>query len=126
LNRFTRFLQQWIRPDDTMAPLIDHLDALEALVIRVYKGNGATAADEAEYDKLRVWLTSNYPSWQAAMQPHWQESLVGGEPAQEDPVLRLLQAEKAGDFAGDWGAMQHLPAVREALNRLIMANHAEE
>lgn len=126
MNRFTQFLQQWLHPADPAAPLIAHLDALEALVIRVYKSNDAAAADEAEYSKLRTWLEENYPRWQEALTPHWQQSLVGGRPAAEDPVLRLLQAETARDFAGDWGAMQNLPAVREALNRLILAENKDK
>jgi hypothetical protein len=95
-------------------------------VIRVYKSKEATAADEAEYGKLRLWLEANYPTWQAALEPHWRQSLVGGRPAQEDPVWRVVQANAARDFIEDWGAMQHLPAIREALNRLILAESGAE
>lgn len=121
MNKFTHFLQQWLQPDESLSPLVDHLGGLEALVIRVYKGNAATPADEAEYGKLRPWLEANYPRWQDALRPHWQQSLVAGRPPAADPVLRLIQAEQASDFVGDWQAMQTLPAVREALNRLILA-----
>ncbi len=126
MNRFTHFLQQWLRPGASLAPLVEHLDALERLVIRVYKGNEATAADEAEYGRLRPWLQDNYPAWQEALEPYWRQSLVAGQPAEADPVWRLLQAEAARDFMGDWGAMQHLPAIREALNRLILAESGEK
>lgn len=125
-NRFTQFLQQWLPPDDGRPLLIAHLDALEALVIRVYKGGAATPADEVEYNNLRAWLAANYPRWQEALEPHWQQSRVAGRPAAEDPVLRLLGAETAAGFVGDWGAMQNLPAVREALNRFILADQREE
>lgn len=95
-------------------------------MIRVHKSKEATAADEAEYGKLRLWLEANYPTWQAALEPHWRQSLVGGRPAQEDPVWRVVQANAARDFIEDWGAMQHLPAIREALNRLIMTESGAE
>jgi hypothetical protein len=125
-NKFTHFLQQWLQSGESLTPLVEHLDALEALVIRVYKANAATAADEAEYGKLRPWLEENYPRWQDTLQPHWQQSLIAGRPAAADPVLRLLQAEQASAFAGDWQAMQTLPAVREALNRLILAEKQDD
>jgi hypothetical protein len=38
----------------------------------------------------------------------------------EDPFARLLAAGAARDFAGNWAAMQTLPAAREALNRWLM------
>jgi hypothetical protein len=99
---------------------IAHWDALEALVIRVYKGKKATSEDETEYRRLRAWLTRNYPRWQAALRPHWQQSLLAGEPALADPFTRLFSALQAADFAGDWSAMQTLPAAREALNRYLL------
>jgi hypothetical protein len=126
MNRFTQFLRQWLDDDREFGSLIEHLDALEALVIRVYKGQSATAADEAEYVKLRHWLQGNYPAWQDEVRPHWQEALVAGHPAAEDPIERLLQAGAAADFVGDWEAMQQLPAMREALNRLVLSRSSKE
>ena len=119
MNLFTRFLRQWSRDPD-LEKLVEHCDALEALVIRVYKRGEATAADEAEYQALRGWLAANYPAWQPMLRPYWQEASVAGKPAATDPFLRLVAADSARAFVGDWEAMQHLPAAREALNRLIL------
>jgi hypothetical protein len=40
---------------------------------------------------------------------------------QADPFLAILAAKDASDFAGDWGALQTLPAAREALNKLLLS-----
>jgi hypothetical protein len=45
---------------------------------------------------------------------------------EQDPFLRLLAAEQASDFVGDWEAMQYLPAAREALNLYIQAVEGKE
>ncbi len=126
MNLFTRYLRQWMGDEDDLQPLIQHLDALERLVIRVYKGGAATPADEAEYGKIRLWLTEYYPPWQEELRPYWQQATVGGRPATEDPVLRVLQAEAAAALVGDWEAMQNLPAIREAVNRLVLARSNKE
>ena len=119
MNLFTRYLRQWNRNRE-LDDLVEHWNALEALIIRVYKGGEATPADEAEYQAIRLWMGANYPDWQAILRPFWREALVGGQPATEDPFLRLTKVDRADDFVGDWDAMQHLPAAREALNRLIL------
>ena len=119
MNPFTRFLAR-NRPDEALRELLDHCDALEALVIRVYKGKQATPADEAEYATLRAWFQAHYASWQGRFVPYWQKVLAGGKTPEQDPVLRLLAAATAADFVGDWGAMQHLPAAREMLNQFVV------
>ena len=120
MNPFTRFLRQWT-DDKDLHKFVEHSDALEALVVRVYKMGEATPADEAEYQALRRWLQTNYASWEATLRPYWQQATVQGTLVQTDPFKALLRAERAADFAGDWSAMQRLPAAREALNRLVLA-----
>lgn len=120
MNPFTRFLRQWIRDDAGLDQLIEHGDALESLVIRVYKAGEATVADEAQYQSIRRWMQDNYPSWQEALRPFWQEAEVAGRPTHEDPFLRLTAPDHAAAFADNWEAMQLLPAAREALNRLVI------
>jgi hypothetical protein len=71
-------------------------------------------------------LEEHYGDWQEVMATYWREARVGGQPAAEDPVLKLLSAKAAADFVGDWGAMQHLPAVREAINRMLLARSEKE
>lgn len=125
MNPFTRFLRQWSR-DRKLEELVAHCDALERLVIRVYKGGEATPADEAEYEKIRTWMQANYGAWQDALRPYWQEAKVAGHPAGEDPFRHLLAAEQAAAFVDNWTAMQHLPAAREALNKLVINQGEDE
>lgn len=119
MNPFTRFLSRGLR-DEALAAFIERWDALEGLVIRVYRGQAAEAEDEAEYRALRGWLERQYPRWQAALRPYWRQAQVAGKAAERDPFSRLLEARTAADFVGDWEAMQHLPAAREALNQLVL------
>lgn len=119
MNPFTRYLLGGRREERMLQAFIEHWDALEALVIRVFRGKEATDDDESAYRELRPWLVENYPAWQEKWRPLWQEALVGGLPTQQDPFQRLLSAEKAADFVGDWQAMQNLPAAREAINKYI-------
>ena len=126
MNPFTRFLRQWNQGDAELDQLVEQCDALESLVIRVYKEGEASAADEAEYRTIRGWMRNNYRFWQDALRPFWQEARVAGRPATEDPFLRLTAPESASAFAGDWEAMQVLPAAREALNRLVIQESNEE
>ncbi|MCL4869244.1 MAG: hypothetical protein KJ063_09755 [Anaerolineae bacterium] len=121
MNPFTRFLSR-NKSDGALAQLIAHCDALEALVIRVYKERTATAADEQEYADLRFWFQQNYHQWGEKLKPHWQGRLAGGVPVAEDPLLYLLAAATAHAFIGNWAAMQHLPAAREALNQWIVSS----
>lgn len=120
MNPFTRFLRQWAQDDAELEQLVEQWDALESLVIRVYKEGEASAADEEAYRAIRRWMRENYHAWQEALRPYWQEAQVGGRPAETDPFLRLTAPESASAFAGDWEAMQMLPAAREALNRVII------
>lgn len=119
MNPFTRFLSR-NQQNESLNRLIEQCDGLEALVIRVYKSQQTTLADEEEYTKLRVWFQANYTNWQEKLKPYWQNVLAGGKPPEQDPILRLLAAAAAVDFVGDWGAMQHLPAMREALNQFVV------
>ena len=99
---------------------IAHWDALEQLVIRVFRGKAATPADEAEHAPLRAWLHESYAEWGEALEPHWRQSKVAGKLATEDPFAVLMAIEPAAAFVSQWSALQALPAAREALNRLII------
>jgi hypothetical protein len=118
MNPFTRFLFGQ-RSDQGLATFIAGWDALEALVIRVFKDKMATVADLAEFSRLQADLGRAYPDWQPYLMPFWQDASVGGAPPTSDPFLDLLETPTAADFVGNWSAMQRLPAAREALNKLI-------
>ena len=125
MNPFSRYLRQWL-PDRRLDEFVAQWDALEALVVRVYKEEGATAADMAEFDRLRPWLQSRYPDFKAQLRPFWQQAMVAGERTAADPFKRLLSAADASAFVGDWTNLQFLPAAREALNRCIRAHAVDD
>ena len=123
MNPFTRFLQQWAQDKD-LETFVEHCDALEALVVRVYKQGEASAADEAEYQALRRWMKAHYDAWRDELRPYWGggtgAATASGKRAPADPFEATFAAKQAGEFVGDWSAMQQLPTAREALNRLIL------
>lgn len=119
MNPFTRSIAARLRSRQ-LKQFIAHWDALEALVIRVYRDKAATAADEAAYTELRRWLSRHYPEWRARLESHWRSANQAGQPCPTDPFLFLLAPERARDFCQSWPHMQALPAAREALNRLIL------
>lgn len=124
MNPFTRFLQQWTHDKD-LHTFVEHCDALEALVIRVYKKGEASGADEAEYQALRRWLQANYPAWEPELRSFLKVVQTQDEGSFVDPLKAIISVEHAADFVGNWPAMQQLPTVREALNRLIMERSGE-
>ena len=119
MNPFTRFLQQWTR-DGELEMLVEHCDALQALIVRVYKQGNATGADEAEYQALRRWMKAHYGSWQDALRPFWQDQKHTGDNVGSDPFEAMYNRSYASEFVGAWDLMQQLPNAREALNRLIL------
>ncbi len=119
MNPFTKSIAAHLRSRRLRA-FIQRWDALEALVVRVYRNAAATEEDDMEFVRLRHWLRRNYPGWQHRLEPHWRTASRGGQPSQDDPFLFLLAPEHAADFCDSWAHMQALPAAREALNRLIL------
>ena len=119
MNPFTQSLLKQIS-DRKLVAFVTRWDALEALVVRVYKGDAATAQDEAEHARLRGALLQDYPRWQATLSEYWPQTRAAGKPTQADPFAFLLSVPRAGDFVDHWAAMQTLPAAREALNRMLV------
>lgn len=105
--------------------LVERWDAVEALVVRVYKAGEASGADEQEWVRVRGWLVERWASWSEALEPFWRGVTVQGNELDEDPFAALLSRERAGEFVGDWGAMQVLSAAREALNNWLVAQLEE-
>lgn len=119
MNPFTQAILKR-KKDRRMRDFVRYWDALEALVIRVYKAGCATPEDEKEYRRVRAWLQKNYPRWQRELDPYWRATRIAGEPAAEDPFASLIARSSAAEFVGDWRAMQSLPAAREALNEFLI------
>jgi hypothetical protein len=119
MNPFTQSLLKQVK-DRALVEFVTQWDALEALVIHVYKGGVATSQDEAEHARLRGRLRRDHSRWQVALGSYWPRTRAGGEPMQEDPFVRLLAVARAADFVDNWAAMQVLPAARESLNMWLM------
>jgi hypothetical protein len=118
-NPFTKAIAAALR-QRKLASFITHWDAVEALVIRVYRGKAATDADVAEYAALKLRAGEAYLALRTSLDPLWRQANVGGAAAAEDPFDALLSRPSATAFVNDWAAMQALPAAREALNRLVL------
>ncbi len=121
MNPFTQSLLKQVG-DRKLAEFVSRWDALEALVVRVYKGNAAMAQDEREYAGLRAQLVRDYPCWRATLGRYWPQTRVAGEPTKDDPFTRLLSHTRASGFLDNWPAMQILPATRESINMLLLDN----
>ncbi len=120
MNPFSRYLSQWSQ-DRALRAFVAEWDELERLVIRVYKAGQATEADEAQFSRLREELVRQYPPLAPSLEPLWKQARVAGRSAAQDPFLRLIDADCAARFVGDWEAMQYLPAAREAVNRALLS-----
>lgn len=124
MNPFTRFLNQWSK-NSSLTEFINYWDRLEKLVVLVYRKKMSLAAAETEFSYVWTWLRKNYEGWSAHLRPYWQQTKAAGEQTKTDPFQLLLDIEVPADILGDWRAMQHLPAAREALN-LFVQEQADE
>ncbi len=118
-NPFTRSLTAALR-SRRVADYVVHWDALEALVLRVYRAAAPSAHDTREFAALQRWLRAQHPRHADALETHWRSALIGGAPAAADPFVFLFEHGDAAAFAGNWRAMQTLAGAREALNRMIL------
>ena len=119
MNPFTQSLLSQVK-DRHLVDFVTHWDTLEAIVVRTYKGEGASTEDTAEHARTRAWLLLRYSKWQKALATYWPRTRAGGKPVSADPFSSLLAPEHASDFVDNWNAMQILPAARESLNMLLL------
>lgn len=124
-NPFTRFLNQWSRDPDFDA-FVAHWDVLEQVVVAVYRAKMSVAEASRPYQEAWPWLREAYPTWEAALRPYWEPTLAGGKRVTQDPFQLLLAIPEPAAIPGDWAAMQHLPAAREAINRFVVARGVQD
>ena len=118
MNPFTRhLLESSGRPE--FGPLVEAWDAMESLVIRIYRAGEVGPEDETEYSALQQVVKRHLGVWGAALETTWPGATVAGQPAERNPFEEILERPSAAAFVGDWGAMQTLPAARQALNSLL-------
>lgn len=118
MNPFTRSLALELH-DPAVDGLVVAWDAIEALVVAVYKAGVATDKDEAAWSAAAAVARAALLPWADALAPHWVETRAGGQPVTADPFARLAAIPRASALVGNWAAMQTLPAAREALNRML-------
>ena len=119
MNPVTQHLLAHI-DDRRIRDFVEAWDALEALMIRVYKNGQADRDDEHTYRRIRRTLRRLLPRYTDALEPYWQQTTINGEAVTTDPFAALISPEDAAAFVEDWDMMQRLPAAREALNGWLL------
>lgn len=107
--------------DPKLAGFIATWDALEELVISVYRSRAVEPAANQEFARLRSQLIHIYPEWQGELEPFWRKSRIKDRTTIDDPFTVVLQVTEAVALIGNWTVMKHLPAAREALNQLLLS-----
>ena len=120
MNPFSKYLRQWSQ-NSSLDEFVEYWDRLEAVVVGVYRQKMTMAEAQAAFDEAWPWLREHYGIWEGKLRPFWQQTRAGGQSTQLDPFLLLLAFTQPEDIVGDWAAMQHLPAAREALNQFILS-----
>lgn len=120
MNPFSKYLSQW-SADRDFNGFVAQWDRLERLVVAVYRQKIDAVAAETEFSRVWPLLRREYDGWAAALRPHWQATRAAGEATQTDPFQLLLDLQSPAGITGNWRAMQHLPAAREAINRYLLA-----
>lgn len=118
MNPFSRFLSQWSQ-NRPLNEFVAQWDELERTVVNVHREKMSLAEAEPIFSEVWPWLRQQYGQWEALLRPYWQQTKAAGELTKQDPFQLLLAFNAPSDILGNWFAMQHLPAAREALNRFL-------
>lgn len=119
INPFSKFLSQW-STDAEFEAFRERWDELERVVVGVYRRKMTHEEAAPAFERVWPWLREAYPRWQPALEPYWRQTRAAGAPTDRDPFLIFLEKQRPADINGDWNAMQHLPAAREAINRYLL------
>jgi hypothetical protein len=119
MNPFSHFLRQGGGNRD-FDRFVSCWDRLEYVVVHVYREKMTVDEAAGEYAAVWPWLREEYGRWQAVLEPHWRQTRAAGAMTATDPFALLLAIESPEAIQGDWRAMQHLPAAREAINRYLL------
>jgi len=110
--------------DPALAELALAWDALEELVVQIYRQGGCSSSQAAEFTRRRRRCRLAVRPWLRHLDPHWRAVRVAGDPATKNPFEAVLAVDHAEEVCGNWALMQQLPAAREALNGLLLARAA--
>ena len=90
-------------------------------MVAVYREKRPVAEAETQFNETWSWLRKQYPRWSDQLRPFWQQTKAAGKTTEVDPFQLILNIQQPQDILGDWRAMQHLPAAREAINQFILS-----
>ncbi len=119
MNPFSKFLRSFANNVEFDA-FVAKWDVLEEVVVHVYRDKLSVAEAQQYYDRTWPYLRESYPKWRADLREYWPKTTAAGEMTQVDPFLLLLELPDPEAILNNWTAMQHLPAAREAINRLLI------
>lgn len=119
MNPFSKYLRQFARDQDFDA-FVAQWDVLESVVIGVYRDKMLIEQAQTAFSTTWPQLRQIYPQWEPGLRSCWQLTKAAGELTQVDPFQLLLDIQTPEQIKGDWKAMQHLPAAREAINRYLL------
>jgi hypothetical protein len=122
-NPFTKAIAARLQ-SKKLAAFIDDWDALEALVIDIFRAKEVTTAQLTYYQTLRATLLARYTALRDLLDAHWRAATINREAVTTDPFLLVLEPDNATAFVDNWAVLQNLPAAREALNALILKTEA--
>lgn len=120
MNPVTRGLLDQVG-DPRLEAFAENWDALEALVVEIYKQKSLSFSQQEEFFRLQESLKPAYTDLQTEIGRFWPLTKIKGELVTEDPFLAIIEKPSAREFVENWPAMKTLPAARESLNQLLMA-----
>jgi hypothetical protein len=120
MNPVTRGLLKQLNDPDLDA-FVESWDALEVLVVEIYKQKSLSFAQQEDFFRLQEALAPRYAALEADLHRYWPATKIKGQPVTADPFRAVIGKASAKEFVENWDAMKTLPAAREALNQLLMA-----
>jgi hypothetical protein len=120
-NPFTRFINR-TNPDKALNPFIDDWDALEALLIDVYR-RGETSMDSAhQWAEIRRRLGSSLPAAAGRLAAERPQKLEASAAVFE----QILAMDSIDEMVGNRAVLKLLPNAREIINHAVLAGKGKE
>lgn len=95
-------------------------------MVQVYRQKMTPTVAQTDYNQAWPWLRRHYGQWAETLRPFWEQTRAAGAPTMIDPFQLLLDLPDPQAILGNWRAMQHLPAAREAINLYLRHQSAEK
>ena len=90
-------------------------------MVQVYSEKLPVVEAAEQFDETWGWLREQYPRWSEQLQTFWQQTKAAGQKTEVDPFQLILDIQHPHNILGNWHAMQHLPAAREAINQFVLS-----